>query len=242
MPTMNQLDPTKPCGYFDTTCPVSSTKRCSINDGLPKNINDPIYQNTGVQCIDVKDALLGFNNNQKAHLIQGAGGIKHTVKTIDPCTFELPHRAHKRGGYKYDASIATIPINSLQIINMEEMSHKCTVPLQGEPKTVVYVPSAFHYNSPYALAILETPEGMALGLLIFIVIIVTIATIVIVICTYHCYKRHQHGIERMTDKDYTDDNGVGAGAGGIEMQHGGVSTRVGGPQEATIRSGSGELA
>lgn len=43
-------------------------------------------------------------------------------------------------GGKYDASIADLPVSSLQIVNMETQELKCQVPLPGKPDRVVYVP------------------------------------------------------------------------------------------------------
>lgn len=94
---------------------------------------------SGVQCVNLDNV---FNNGlDEATLVAGAGAVFQAgPQSYSPqCGFGRTYRAHKRGG-KYDASIADIPVSSLQIVNMETQKLKCQVDLPGNPDRVIYVP------------------------------------------------------------------------------------------------------
>lgn len=94
---------------------------------------------SGVQCVNLSDVF--SKGLTESTLIKGAGAVEQAgPQAYSPaCGFGRTYRAHKRGG-KYDASIADIPVSSLQIVNMETQKLKCQVALPGNPDRVVYVP------------------------------------------------------------------------------------------------------
>jgi hypothetical protein len=95
--------------------------------------------NSGVMCVSLKDVVTGQTNQAK--LIKGAGAVLQGAPyAYSPqCGFGRTYRTHKSGGV-YDASVADLPSNSLQIVNMATETLKCGVDLPGAPLRVLYVP------------------------------------------------------------------------------------------------------
>jgi hypothetical protein len=95
---------------------------------------------SGVFCLDLNDAVTG-TSDVKMTLIEGSGAVlQGKPYSYSPqCGFGRTYRTHKRGGL-YDASVANFPSNSVQIVNMRDMTFHCAVDLPGEPSRVLYVP------------------------------------------------------------------------------------------------------
>jgi hypothetical protein len=94
---------------------------------------------SGVVCLDLNDVVTG--TSKATTLIEGAGAVIQgkPYSYSAQCGFGRTYRTHKRGGL-YDASVANFPSNSLQIVNMRDLSLHCAVDLPGMPSRVVYVP------------------------------------------------------------------------------------------------------
>jgi hypothetical protein len=94
---------------------------------------------SGVVCLDLNDIVT--DTSEATTLIEGAGAVLQgkPYSYSAQCGFGRTYRAHKRGGL-YDASVANFPSNSLQIVNMRDLSFHCAVDLPGMPSRVVYVP------------------------------------------------------------------------------------------------------
>jgi hypothetical protein len=94
---------------------------------------------SGVVCFDLNDVVT--DTSEATTFIEGAGAVLQgkPYSYSAQCGFGRTYRAHKRGGL-YDASVANFPSNSLQIVNMRDLSFHCAVDLPGTPSRVVYVP------------------------------------------------------------------------------------------------------
>jgi len=135
---------------------------------------DPNYDasDSGVRCVNLQDVF--EKQSVETFLIKGAGAVKqgNPYSYSPQCGFGRTYRKSKRG-HKYDASVAHIPTNSLQIVNMETQKHKCQVPLPGSPDRVVYVPPQPGQKSSSQAAGLST--GAIVGIVVGCVAIAGIA-------------------------------------------------------------------
>jgi hypothetical protein len=121
--------------FFDGMC------TCTPNCGSCADENYDASK-SGVVCLDLNDVVSDTSESLlTATLIEGAGAvIQGKPYSYSPqCGFGRTYRTHKRGGM-YDASVANFPSNSVQIVNMRDMTFKCAVDLPGVPSRVLYVP------------------------------------------------------------------------------------------------------
>eukprot|EP00339_Tiarina_fusa_P021628 CAMPEP_0117047064 /NCGR_PEP_ID=MMETSP0472-20121206/32533_1 /TAXON_ID=693140 ORGANISM="Tiarina fusus, Strain LIS" /NCGR_SAMPLE_ID=MMETSP0472 /ASSEMBLY_ACC=CAM_ASM_000603 /LENGTH=648 /DNA_ID=CAMNT_0004759637 /DNA_START=63 /DNA_END=2009 /DNA_ORIENTATION=+ len=142
---------------------------------------DPNYDasQTGVRCVDLGDVF--DNGLDETVLIKGAGAVKQgSPYAYSPqCGFGRTYRTSKRGGI-YSASVAHIPFNSLQIINMKTQEHKCAVPLPGSPDRVIYVPPQPSQHTGVVKSISEGLSGGGIaGIVIGSLAVMGIITLVV---------------------------------------------------------------
>jgi hypothetical protein len=133
--------------YFDA-CPRCKTRDsyrggdiCTCTPhcgscGTPTYNRNDLTQ-TGVRCLH----LDSFTSTPSSTLIAGAGAVLQEPPGFwqPPCSYGWTQRSSKRGG-RYMATIAHIPANSLQIIDMATQTWRCQVDLPGRPDRVLYVP------------------------------------------------------------------------------------------------------
>ena len=167
--------------YQGTTGMCTCTPDCGscARDEYPKSRDNVLLKNTGIMCINVKQVMLGMNH--KPELIPYAGAIKHKPAQETQCGFVEPTRPHRLGGGPngegaiYDASISTVPNNAVVIVNIQVMSEKCYVQVEGEPQQIVYVPSALHYKSSSSRGVTQgVAVGISVGLIIAAVVFCTV--------------------------------------------------------------------
>lgn len=100
-----------------------------------------LTETAGVACVTLNETDVGFAQIE-VELIAGAGAVRQgSPNGICPQRgFRYPPtvRLQERGGH-YAASIADLPPNSLQIIDMNTSSIQCSITLLGTPSRIVYV-------------------------------------------------------------------------------------------------------
>jgi hypothetical protein len=148
----------------ETTVIPATCERC--ND--PANFETDEEGNIGCTCTphcgmcdpnpkysDISSGYMCVNLSEYVRVQDSGAGVPVTGKRIPntggmipgagyggspECSFGRTYRTHKRGMH-YDAAVATIPTDSLVIIDMEKMEKKCTVELPAAPRKVVYAPN-----------------------------------------------------------------------------------------------------
>jgi len=128
-------------GSGESTC--ICTPECGSCDPNPR-LSD---EESGYMCINLSAYIAAEEGTsgskaKAATLIPGTGGMKQAKPYggSAECSFGRTYRTHKRGT-KYDASVSTIPTDSIVIIDMEKMKKKCTVDLPGTPGRILYAPN-----------------------------------------------------------------------------------------------------
>jgi hypothetical protein len=115
------------------------TPDCGLCDSEPEFSDDE----SGYMCINLNEYIASSSSSTPIEptLIANAGGMKQgePFGGSPECTFGGTYRTHKRGT-KYDASIATIPTDSIVVINMDTMEKVCSVDLPASPSRVLYAP------------------------------------------------------------------------------------------------------
>lgn len=95
----------------------------------------------GVACVTLNDIHDDYPQ-VVVKLIPGSGAVRQEGPDAfsAQCGFGAPpSRIHKRGG-RYDASIADLPTFSLQVVDMKTGTFQCSVALDSEPTSIIYVP------------------------------------------------------------------------------------------------------
>lgn len=112
------------------------TPNCGLCDPQPEFSDDE----SGYVCINLSAYIAGTVSEPT--VITNAGGMiqGEPFGGSAECSFGHTYRPHKRG-MQYDASIATIPTDSIIIINMYTMEKTCQVDLPGTPSRVLYAPA-----------------------------------------------------------------------------------------------------
>lgn len=120
------------------------TPSCGLCDTEPDLSDDA----SGYMCINLSAYIAAETSDAstpvvQATLIANAGGVRQGAPFGEAaeCSFGHAYRPHKRGT-KYDASISTVPTNSIVVVNMDAMEKTCQVDLPGEPSRVLYAPLA----------------------------------------------------------------------------------------------------
>lgn len=124
--------------------------------------------NTGSRCFELNEALEGSIDST---LIKGGGAIKQGAPdlTSAQCGFGRAYRTHKRG-YIYDASTATIPTDSIVLLDMRTEKVHCKVDLPGSPSRVAYVPTRGSERSVMSEARSgDSDDGLSAGAIVGIV-------------------------------------------------------------------------
>eukprot|EP00560_Eucampia_antarctica_P008282 CAMPEP_0197826562 /NCGR_PEP_ID=MMETSP1437-20131217/3505_1 /TAXON_ID=49252 ORGANISM="Eucampia antarctica, Strain CCMP1452" /NCGR_SAMPLE_ID=MMETSP1437 /ASSEMBLY_ACC=CAM_ASM_001096 /LENGTH=344 /DNA_ID=CAMNT_0043427047 /DNA_START=889 /DNA_END=1926 /DNA_ORIENTATION=- len=123
------------------------TPKCGVcHPNFNKLIPQYDASKMGVRCFNALDGIQNSNGQTvTASLVSTpeignmGGAVFQGTRGKKECGFSTTYRNHKRGGI-YDASVANIPNNSIQIVNMSNKEWKCQVNLDGPPSRVIYVP------------------------------------------------------------------------------------------------------
>ena len=145
---------------------------------------------SGVVCFDLNDVVT--DTSEATTLIEGAGSVLQgrPYSYSAQCGFGRTYRTHKRGGL-YDASVANFPSNSLQIVNMRDLSFHCAVDLPGTPSRVVYVPPQEGEKTGSSSSGLST--GGTAGIVIGAAVAALVAMFVAIRMTGKSASFKQHG-------------------------------------------------
>ena len=124
------------------------TPKCGVcHPNFKKLIPQYDASKMGVRCFNDLDGIQSSNGQTVTAALVSTpeignmgGPFSHRTRGKKECGFSITYKNHKRGGI-YDASVANIPNNSIQIVNMSNKEWKFQVNLDGPPSRVIYVQS-----------------------------------------------------------------------------------------------------
>jgi hypothetical protein len=151
--------------------------------GTPSYNRNDLAQ-TGVRCLD-----LDSRASAQATLISGAGAVLREPPSFwqPQCSYGWTTRPSKRGG-RYMASIAHIPANSVQIIDMATQTLRCQVDLPGRPDRVLYVPPP-NITSNHDEG--EETQWRQGGVMTVVIVVACAAITGIVVSMLHFFRRRE---------------------------------------------------